>query len=275
MTYERIIKTMDLLFFAMLKLPYESITMINPGLCMKLCVFLSFLTTAFCMKAATSHFVILFFKPLVYNRCTTPPCINDIEDHLHHMHKPGFINATKLHQMISSPAIQGIPAVYFGSASYSDENGQLRFPQQQEADSFIVVITRHIYPILLLSNTVHHFEAASDRPIQFYLFTRSKNDDGTAEWNVATMEPPKHYRIPNDAIIIFADPAHIVIHEGTFHADSGPHNILPSIYVTDKITSAHNAMDYLRFSKFFSPLTTSFGFAPDRFVSLEQGNTSL
>lgn len=214
-------------------------------------------------EAPAPHMLTFFFKPL-----TTPKtkAINP-EAYQRFLKTPGNISRAFITQEIIAPLVYGIFVTYRGLVAHSDFNGQVSFPLRTDPETLTLVITENIKPILLFSNTVHHLEVAEDTPTAFYQYTRTKNDKNIT-WEVKKTPAPKKNRIPDDALVIVAQPTDIMIIEGKFIADQSPHYILPTIYVSNSMALDTNAFQFLKVAKFFEPVHKAFARAPDRYATI-------
>lgn len=232
-----------------------------------------FIITFYCIpminaeQSSAPHIVTFFFKPALVQFCDSTACHETLN---HLVTIPGHINRTILNQKLLSPLISGIYVTYAGLITCSDFNGQVSFPIQQINDTFTLVVTDAIKPVLLFGNTVNHLEFVENNPAQIYRFTRTHGIDKQTPtlWNVRKIERPVNNRLPENAIVIVAHPSHIVIIEGTSHADEGPNIILPHIYVTDTMTLSTNALQFLKVVKFFAPVIKTFGYARERYADI-------
>jgi len=216
---------------------------------------------AFAQQSTTPHIITLFFKPALKQYCQGPAC-----ELLGNLHIPGQINRIILSQNIMAQIISGIYVSYAGFVTHSDYNGQVSFPLKYAHDNFTIIVTESIKPVLLFSNTVHHLEFAENTPAVMYSFTEEKRDK-KAVWVVKKVAITDH-KIPDNALIIFSQPSHIIIAEGIFKADEGPNVILPHIYVAENTPLSVNALQFVKLAKFFAPVVKAFGYAPERYADI-------
>lgn len=217
--------------------------------------------SAFAQQSPTPHIMTLFFKPALKQYCEGPAC-----EVLDNLHIPGHINRVILSQNVMAQIISGIYVTYNGLVSHSDYNGQVSFPLKHADDTVTVIVTESLKPILLFSNTVHHLEFAENSPAAVYSFQLNKQNNNPV-WVVKKSEITGR-TIPENALIIFAQPSHIIIAEGTFKADAGPNAILPHIYVTENTPLSVNAIQFIKLSKFFAPVVKAFGYARERYADI-------
>jgi len=196
----------------------------------------------------TPYVITFFFKP---------PCHN--EDILQNIFETP---CRLLQERIQQNLIQGIYVLYRGLATTSDFNGQISFPQRFPTGTFTVIITDGIYPVFLFGNTVHHLEIAEDHPLEVYQYTLEK-----PLWKISKQSLPDRH-IPPDALIIFAKPDQVKLLETDLPLEQGPNIFLPPVYVTDKITLSENALQFLKISKFFTPVLKVFSYANKRYASI-------
>ena len=218
---------------------------------------------ALAQQSSAPHIITLFFKPALKQYCQGGAC-----DLLEHMHIPGYLNRVILNQKLMAKIVSGIYVSHAGLVAHSDSNGQVAFPLIHPDDSFTIAITDSIKPILLFSNTVHHLETIENNPAVFYTFTRTKVEKAPPVWVVKKIDPPAGHKIPDDALVIFSQPEHIIVAEGTFHADEGQNAILPSIYINDSTPLSVNALQFIKINKFFAPIQKAYSYARDRYADV-------
>jgi len=135
----------------------------------------------------------------------------------------------------------GVFCTYGGYLAISDLNGQIIFPRKHKAPKITLIITKHIVPIVMLENTVHHWEISAPNKTKIYTIERKLDVAAkTHFWDVKEAEVPKDKIIPTDAIVIVAKPKHIYLPTGITITTKNPQLLLPDVYVKrgiEKLTS--------------------------------------
>jgi len=81
-------------------------------------------------------------------------------------------------------------------------------------------------------------------------------------WNVEEITPKN--RVPQYAVIIFNSPHAIILQEGIYPAENGPHLILPDMYVSPDINLVQPAARIVPYNRFFAPLRSWTVYTPER-----------
>ena len=160
-----------------------------------------------------------------------------------------------LQETLKSHPVSSLCATYAGYVTFSSHDGQLVFPRKQQKESFNVVITPLIKPIIMLGATVHHFELIPNMPASAYTVERKQDHDtGLYYWDVKETAVPKNHILTLNSIILFAQPCDIYIPSGITLTDATPQLLLPDIYVRNSFNVTSNALHVLTINHFFEQL---------------------
>ena len=181
------------------------------------------------------------------------------------LQKPGKIAKATVFGL-RNEHIAGIITTYAGFLDTSSLFGQVTFPRKHEKPSITFIIADKIMPVLMVGNTVHHWEIERNIPAAAYRAQRKQDQDSKAYyWDVQAIEIPDNNHIPINAILILAKPKNIYIPQGiTLTADS-PNLILPNIYIKKGIKQAANALYFLNLKHFFRQLQFLYHKEPSRY----------
>ncbi len=162
-----------------------------------------------------------------------------------------MINALCKHH---SPNV-GIVATYFGFTAVSDNHGQITFPRAVQKAYFKLLITEKLRPILMIGNTIHHWELDSRVPAKMYI-TELLQDHQTKLWYWKVQETPlpSNKIIDSSTITILAKPDAIFVPAGITLTNKNPNLILPPIYAKEGFTNHMNVLNFLNVRAFFAPL---------------------
>lgn len=150
---------------------------------------------------------------------------------------------------------QGIFATYAGYIEVSNGHGQISFPRKHVDPSIHLIVTPVIIPMLMIANTVHHWEIAPGTPAAHYRFTRVQDPLTTLySWNVVSEEHTDDLVIPVEAIVILTDPADLLIPTGSFPTNNTESLLLPDIFVKKGIKVTDHALYLLTVAQFFRPI---------------------
>jgi len=166
---------------------------------------------------------------------------------------PGKI-ANKIANSLTSHPNKGIFATYGGYLVVSNFNGQISFPRMQQKTDFFLIVTEHIQPILMIGNTIHHWEIPKI-PAAIYSITRKQNQETKLYyWNVQQTTVPENNIIPINSIVLFAKPKNIIVPVGITISNDDPQLILPSVYVVKNNTNVVPALETLQVRQFFGTI---------------------
>lgn len=154
--------------------------------------------------------------------------------------------------LLSSPSNIGILATYGGYLAVSDLTGQIMFPRRHEKPSMHLLVTNKITPVIMIANTIHHWEIQLGIPAQMYLIERREDPQtNLLYWDVQQTTLPENNIIPLDTITILASPDHVYIPEGATLSSTNPQLILPDIYVKEGIERLNQALYAINIKRFF------------------------
>ncbi len=164
----------------------------------------------------------------------------------------------------------GLYVSYKGFLDMTDENGQIYLPRKHAEDKITIIVTKHIYPIILEGQTVEFFVRKKGGDAAYYELTRTKDEKtGVFTWETKKIPTPTSIKIPLDALIFYAAPRDIFIPEGTTIASGGPNLVLPTAYPTKYLNKDLNALSFLKYNRrFFTPTSqeTVYRYAADRYT---------
>lgn len=169
---------------------------------------------------------------------------------------PGNMALQKFKNFIENSHLNvGILSTYSGYLAVSDFNGQIVFPRTQEKPFFHLLITNRLTPVIMLANTIHHWEIEEDIPAALYTIERKEDEETKLlYWTVQAAPLPEDRRISLDTIIIIAKPKYVYVPEGATLTNTNPQFILPNIYIKRGITRLANALYTLNVRHFFGPV---------------------
>lgn len=172
--------------------------------------------------------------------------------------RPGTIAKHNLRALQNKNIISGIFGTYAGFLGISDWNGRMTFPRMQNSDTIYLIVTTKMSPILMLANTIHHWEFEEGTPVAFYKAEQSFDQETQQTfWKVSPEPLPKDNIIPLASVLIFARPKDIVVPLGDSIATKSPHLLLPKIYVKRSINRTSNALYVININPFFANLQTT------------------
>jgi hypothetical protein len=167
---------------------------------------------------------------------------------------PGGL-ANKIASSLITQANRGIFVTYGGYLVISDFNGQVSFPRMQQKTDFILIVTEQIKPILMIGNTIHHWEIVPTVPASSYSITK-KQDNGTKlfYWEVQSIANPENNIIPLNSIVIFAKSKNIIVPTGITLSNDNPQLILPPVYSVKSNANVIPTLKVLQVRQFFGTL---------------------
>jgi len=174
---------------------------------------------------------------------------------VHALSQPGVLAEHCLNGILDRKSIIGVFATYGGFLNISNTLGQISFPYKHTQKAVSILITPHIVPIMMVGNTVHHWEIEPESPAAMFSIEQ-KNDamDGTTYWETQQIDIPDTKKIPVQTIIIIAKPKHIYVPLGATPTAPNPSLILPPIYVKKGINHVADGLYLLNLKHLFSPV---------------------
>ena len=153
--------------------------------------------------------------------------------------------------------VAGIPIFYYGSFSYSPQNGIVMFNRMHENPQFYILVCAEknktpLEPIFMVKNTIHHFKVSPTASYEFFLVTK-KYDETTKTyfWHVEKKPLPTDQQLPIETLVIFAYPSDIYLPEGISLTNDNAQAILPVIYVKHDHHQTENALAAIEVSYLF------------------------
>jgi len=168
---------------------------------------------------------------------------------------PKRLAKLKLAKQASATRVKGIPVSYAGFLTASDSMGQVTFPLRTNAESFKLIVTPRLTPIIMFGNTIHHWEFEPGSPTKIYDVSLEQ-DIATrlVSWKTQEASIPQDNIVPIVSIIIIARPKDIFVPLGISPAIEGSSLVLPDIYVKKGINTAINSLYMVNLSEFFGSL---------------------
>lgn len=149
----------------------------------------------------------------------------------------------------------GVLVTYQGYLVATSLLGQITLPRMTQQPSLKVLVTEKIDPIMMIGNTVHHWEIVPNVSAQMYSLEREEDPETKlAYWRYKEISLPENRIIPLNTIVILAKPKNIVIPNGITVSTNDQQWILPNIYVKKTMNSVEPALAALRVRQFFGPI---------------------
>ncbi|MFC1842468.1 hypothetical protein ACFLYU_02305 [Candidatus Dependentiae bacterium] len=196
----------------------------------KIIVITAILTTSIHTRIGCDQIITFFLKPY--------PIVNQKAVALKRAKKIGKLGKMPKYSLraLNKYFTSGIFSTYEGYLAISDLNGQVIFPRKlamKDKDPKLhIIVTRHIAPILMLENTVHHWEVSNRAFAKIYSIERKKDAaTRTYFWDVKEAEIPEDNILSRDTIVIIAKPKYVYIPTGITITTKNPQLILPDIFV--------------------------------------------
>jgi len=162
-----------------------------------------------------------------------------------------------LRSLTKNQFTSGIFCTYDGYLAISDLHGQVTFLRKHKDKKIHILITENIVPIIMLENTVHHWEIA--KPDKTKMYEIEKKLDIPAKtyfWEIKQIDIPKDNIISTDTIVIIANPKKVYIPEGITITTQNPQLVLPDIYVKRGIEKLTNTLYMFGIKNLFATTDT-------------------
>lgn len=212
-----------------------------------------YLLTIITKNIKCDEIITFFFKPFPTNNA------NIAAKRASKISIPGKLQKYTLKAMTKSHLTAGIFCIYSGYITTSDLNGQVIFPRKHIEPKITIIVTRSITPIIMLENTVHHWEIANRNITKMYEVER-KHDAATRAyfWDTKEVKIPADNIISEDSIVIIANPKHVYIAEGIIPTIKDPQLLLPNIYIKNNIEKLSNSLYIFNIKNFLAPTNNIF-----------------
>ena len=170
---------------------------------------------------------------------------------------------------------RGVYVTYAGFVDTIDINRQVRFPRLTQENEITLIVTRKLVPVVIRGNTVEYFLRDKNYDIAYYNLKRMNDPEKKIEyWNVEKADVPANKKISPSALIIFAEPDHIVVPLGKTVATPGPNLVLPAIYANKGLEKDYNAFSFVKINRYFDPIQQVTKIAPPKRYAQKIGNGS-
>lgn len=179
---------------------------------------------------------------------------------LNDIRTPGKINKKILkHDYLRNSTFNGVFATYWGYLKLPDYTGLVTFVRKHQKPAFSLLITPEIKPIMMLENTVHHWELKPNIPAALYRIERKQDPETKSYfWDVTSADLPENNAIPLDTILLFAKPKNMFVPTGITLTNKNPQLLLPDIYAKKTLNIVARALYVLTIKHFFSSLPIVF-----------------
>ena len=149
----------------------------------------------------------------------------------------------------------GIFITYQGYLVVTSLLGQVTLPRLTQQPSLKILVTEKIDPVMMIGNTIHHWEISPNVPAQMYSLERKEDPETKLLfWHYEQTSLPENNIIPLNTIVILTKPKNIIIPSGITLSTNDQQWILPNIYVRKSISSLEPALSVLRVRQFFGPI---------------------
>lgn len=183
--------------------------------------------------------------------------------------KPGRLARSLYKQQLRNTLNQGLYATYAGMCTHSDHTGQITFPRKTQEADFYFVVTKKINPIFLKNRTIHHFIINKKADASLYHIERKHDAQQQSDyWKITPKKIPTNRRIPNNGIVLHANPQQIYIPKTALVSSNRQNLVLPTIYTTKYITPEINALTFLKINKYFAPVRFSYKKALSHYATM-------
>ena len=183
--------------------------------------------------------------------------------------KPAHFSRLMLQHSLRPLTYPGMYATYAGFVTHSDANGQITFPRKSLNDDLTLVVTARLQPSIVHGDTVQKLFLRQGFSAAYYHFQRMTDPDSkTSYWNITPIPTPADGTIPGLAVVLLADPEHIIVPQEQIVTISGPTLFLPTLYATKDMDAGLTALSFLKISKYFSLVNMAYQTGNDRYDSV-------
>ena len=238
---------------------------------MKLRVYLSvlvlFLSVQGILGQVSPHVIAFFIKPLPIS---PSPALQKAVEEQKRIVNPDLPTEPVLTKAFNIPFFQtGMYVSYAGTITHTGPDGKILFERKTADPKLMVLITDALRPVPInpySEKTLSGFILGPKAYAQQYLFERLQDPETeTYAWYVTPVKVDKDKRIPYDTVILFANPAHVVVPIGPTGTRMSENLVLPDFYVTAGFNSAFDALSFLKIRQYFAPVAFDYTFLQNGF----------
>lgn len=150
----------------------------------------------------------------------------------------------------------GIPCLYAGTISFSDDRGLVRFIRSNKKLDFMFVVSENIKPIFLVPWVIDHWEVTSSNAKAYKLKNFTDKDTQVNLWQMEAIDTPK--TLPNNSIIIFAPKDKIYVPEGVSINTETKQIFLPNVFSKIRNYEPQDLLKIMNIKQFFAPVKEVF-----------------
>ncbi len=200
------------------------------------------------------HIITFFIQPYLIDDISEQKTKESVEKLQQTISTPGKISY-KIVKGQTPDYQTGILVTYSGYLVVSNMLGQITLPRLTQKPVLNILITEQIEPVMMIGNTVHHWELSKNTPAQMYSLER-KEDAQTklVYWEYQETALPTDNIIPLNTIVILTKPKNIVVPLGITLTDTSQQWILPTLFARKNINTLEPALSALKVRQFFGPI---------------------
>jgi len=215
-----------------------------------------------CIVACFTHNPTVWCDPVITFFVKPYPIVSDkqyAQSLVDEFARPGKLAAHAIYGVGRDDIVAGLFSTYAGFLDTSNLNGQTSYPRMHEEPKLSLVVTNKITPIIMIGNTIHHWEFEAGTPVRMYSVERKQDDETELYyWSVEPEDLPENNRIPLDALVLLAKPKYVYVPLGITPTNDSPNLLLPDMYVKRGLNIASNALYVLNLKHFFGELRTAY-----------------
>ena len=212
-----------------------------------------------CIKPIITTCLLIYTNGLIAQKHLLKPASN---------HIVMFFVKNKLTNMVASNI--SLQVTYGGYFTSSNRNGLIVLPRKTETESFNILVTPTILPVMPILNNVSHWQIPTQNSAVMYNVTLTNDaKSNQLQWHTITKLIPADGHIPLHTIIIFADPSSVDMVTGTTTTQFSSQLILPSIYVTKPLLHNNLATFLPNNRPFLGKLETAYTMTPYGYATIQ------
>jgi hypothetical protein len=187
---------------------------------------------------------------------------------LEHVFVLGKMTRKVIKSMVRAPLQSGIPVVYNGFWTVSDNSGRVAFRRDQSEPIIHILITDKIRPLIYHGQTVDHLQITDETNVVLYKLSRVQDPiTKLYVWKIEPIKVTPGMRVPEFTLIIFADPKTIIVPQHAVPTVNSPHLFLPTLGVTKRSPIAY-VMNILKTNVYLRRVSQEYRENKDRYAAL-------
>ncbi|KKP22580.1 MAG: hypothetical protein SZ59_C0005G0045 [candidate division TM6 bacterium GW2011_GWF2_28_16] len=225
-----------------------------------LLIFLFFLINICLLNAESGLKLVFYIDPIPLNVINSITQSDNLDKFNYlEQNTPGQISVNLIKKELRKnrlKKISGFLTLYNGYSDFSNTDGQIFFPLEQDEQKIYLVITPNIKLKNIMGQTFSHYELLPSKKeaTKIYLFEKQIDVNKQYFWKVSQEELPASNILDKKTVIILTKAKNIYVLTGDFMANDNKQLILPrNIFAINDDGKNSVALNFVPIKKYFEP----------------------